>query len=278
MKGVWSMDLTDKIAVVTGGGGGIGEGVCLCLAREGAHVVVSDIKEDLAENVTAKVKEEGRKSLAVKTDVSSEDECNTLIDTAIREMGGLDILVCSAGTAGVQFMTPSDDATAVENISLEVWNTTMDVNLKGVFLTNRAAIPHFKRQKSGKIINISSDAGRKGGTTLPVYGASKAGVINLSQAIALQVAPFNINVNTICPGFIWTPLWAEGMKRLLEMRPEPVSISPEDAWNLMVKTTTPLGRPQMAEDIGNLAVFLASDLAKEITGQAFNVDGGVQLN
>ncbi|MBW2623043.1 MAG: SDR family oxidoreductase [Deltaproteobacteria bacterium] len=272
------MDLEDKIAVVTGGGGGIGEGVCLCLAREGAHVVVSDIKEDLAQSVSVKVKEADRKSLAVKTDVSREDECNALIDTAIREMGGLDILVCSAGTAGLQFMSSAENASDIENISLDVWNTTMDVNLKGVFLTNRAAIPHFKRQKSGKIINISSDAGRKGGTTLPVYGASKAGVINLSQAIAMQVAPFSINVNTICPGLIWTPLWAEGMKRMLEMRPEPVNVSPEEAWNLMVNTSTPLGRPQTPEDIGNLAVFLASDRAKEITGQAFNVDGGLQLN
>jgi len=272
------MDLQDRVAVVTGGGGGIGEGVCLCLAREGAHVVVSDIKQDLAQNVSAKVIEAGRKSLAVKTDVSREDECEALIDTAIREMGRLDILVCSAGTAGVQFMASSENATDVENIPLEVWNMTMDVNLKGVFLTNRAAIPHFKQQKSGKIINISSDAGRKGGTTLPVYGASKAGVINLSQSIALQTAPFNINVNTICPGLIWTPLWAEGIKRLLEMRSEPVDVSPEEAWNLMVNTSTPLGRPQTPEDIGNLAVFLASDRAKEITGQAFNVDGGIQLN
>jgi NAD(P)-dependent dehydrogenase (short-subunit alcohol dehydrogenase family) len=272
------MDLKDRVAVVTGGGGGIGEGVCLCLAREGAHVVVSDIKEDLARKVAAKVEETGRRSLAVKTDVSKEEECDALIETALREMGGLDILVCSAGTAGVRFMSSSENASAVENIPLEVWDVTMDVNLKGIFLTNRAAIRHFKQQKSGKIINISSVAGRKGGTTLPVYGASKAGVINLSQAIALQVAPFNINVNTICPGLIWTPLWAEGMKRMLEMRAEPVNVTPEEAWNLMAKSSTPLGRPQTAEDIGHLAAFLVSDRAKEITGQAFNVDGGLQLN
>jgi NAD(P)-dependent dehydrogenase (short-subunit alcohol dehydrogenase family) len=113
---------------------------------------------------------------------------------------------------------------------------------------------------------------------LPVYGASKAGVINLSQGVALQLAPHNINVNTICPGLIWTPMWAGGVDFMRKARPELKDVQPEVAFNLMIQNSVPLKRPQTPEDMGELAVFLASDAAKEITGQAFNVDGGMQLN
>ncbi len=268
------MTLKDQVAVVTGGGGGLGEGICLCLAKAGAHVVVSDIKQDLAGAVAAKVRGLGRKALAVKTDVTDEGQCRTLIESALQELGRLDILVCCAGTAGIEFMSPKEDATALENIPLETWNRTIDVNLKGVFLCNRAVIPHFKKQKRGKIINISSIAGRQGRELLPVYAASKAGVINLSQAVALQLAPYHINVNTICPGLIWTPLWADGVDFMRRARPELKDVPPEVAFNLMVQNQVPFKRAQTPEDMGELAVFLASDAAKEITGQAINVDGG----
>lgn len=272
------MNLKDQVAVVTGGGGGIGEGICLCLAEEGADVVVSDINEELAEAVSEKIKEIGRKAIAVKTDVRFEDQCKELIERAIREMGRLDILVCGAGTAAAHLMSPSEDGMNVENIPVEAWDLTIDVNLKGVFLCNRAVIPYFKEQKRGKIINISSDAGRRGGTLLPVYGASKAGVISLTQSIALQLASYNINVNSICPGLIWTPLWEDGIKRLIEVRPELKGTPPEDAFKLMVDNQIPLKRAQTPEDIGKLVCFLTSDLASEITGQAINLDGGAQLN
>jgi NAD(P)-dependent dehydrogenase (short-subunit alcohol dehydrogenase family) len=241
-------------------------------------LVVSDIKESSAMAVAAKVEGLGRNALTVKTDVRREDECRTLIDSALKEMGRLDILVCSAGTAGVHFMRSSEDAADVEHIPMEVWDLSIDVNLRGVFLCNRAIIPYFKQQKRGRIINISSDAGRRGVPLLPVYGASKAGVINLSQSIALQLAPYNINVNTICPGIIWTPLWEEGIKFMVKNRTELKGMSPEEAFNLMIQTSIPFKRPQTPEDIGNLVVFLASDRAREITGQAINVDGGSQLN
>jgi len=272
------MNVKDQVAVVTGGGGGIGEGICLCLAKEGAHVVVSDINMELAEAVSAKVKKIGRKAVAVKTDVRFEEQCQALIQRTIDEMGRLDILVCSAGTAAAHLMNASQDGMNVENIPVEAWDLTMDVNLKGVFLCSRAAISHFKKQKKGKIINISSDAGRRGGTLLPAYSASKAGVINLSQSLALQLAPYNINVNSICPELIWTPLWEDGIKRMIEIRPEFKGAPPEDAFKSMVETQTPLRRAQTPEDMGNLVCFLASDLARKITGQAINLDGGAQLN
>ena len=272
------MMLKDRVAVVTGGGGGIGEGICLCMARAGADVVVSDIREDLAKEVAAKIQGLGRKAIAVKTDVTDEGECKALVDTALQELGRLDILVCSAGTAGIEHMSPTEDAMALENIPLETWDRTIDVNLKGTFLCVRAVIPHFKKQKAGKIINISSAAGRQGRELLPVYGASKAGVINLSQAMARQLAPHNVNVNTICPGLIWTPMWAGGVDFMRKARPELKEIAPEDAFKMMVLNAVPFNRPQTPEDMGELAVFLASDAAKEITGQAMNVDGGMEMN
>lgn len=169
------MRLKDKVAVVTGGGAGIGEGICLCLAREGADVVVSDIQVDPAKNVASKVREMGRKALVVKTDVRSVDDCENLVETTLKEMGSLDIMVCNAGVSGVPDKEATD-ALDIENISPEEWDFVLDVNLKGVFLCNRAVAPLFKKQKSGKIVNMSSTAGRRA-NLLPPYCASKSGVI-----------------------------------------------------------------------------------------------------
>ena len=272
------MRLKDQVAIVTGGGGGIGEGISLCLSREGAHVVVSDLKLDLAEAVADKVRAQGVKALAVKTDVREEKECQALVDLALEKMGGLDILVCSAGVSGMGILTPSPETNLIENIPVESWDLTIDVNLKGIFLCNRAAIPHFKKQKRGKIVNVSSVAGRHGGATLPVYAASKAGVINLSQSVALQLAPYGVNVNTLCPGIIWTPMWAEGIRFIQQMNPALKEMSPRQAWEVMARGAIPFGRPQTTEDMGNAVVFLVSDEAREITGQALNVDGGTTFN
>ena len=142
------MRLKDQVAVVTGGGGGLGEGICLCLAREGAHVVVSDVQEGLAEKVSAKIQEAGQESMAIQTDVRIADEVQALIDTTIDKMGGLDILVCCAGVGGyasrgIEAETPL----TIENISEADWDMTIDVNLKGVFLCNKAVVPVFKEQK-----------------------------------------------------------------------------------------------------------------------------------
>jgi len=272
------MELENRAAIVTGGGGGIGEGICLCLAEAGADVVVSDVSEKRARGIADKVAETGRRSLAVRTDVRSESECRSLVDAALEQMGRLDILVCAAGTAGTHLMQPSADAADVENLPVEVWDLTMDVNLKGVFLCCRAAIPHFKKQRGGKIINIASTAGRRGGPILPAYGASKAAVIHLGQSMAIQLAPHNVNVNTICPGLIWTPLWAEGVGFMIKARPELKDVPPEQVFDSLVKSAVAFQRPQTPEDIGNAAVFLASDRAREITGQALNVCGGAQFN
>lgn len=272
------MRFENQVAIVTGGGGGLGEGICLCLAREGAHVVVSDVKLALAEKVAAKVRELGRQSLAIATDVRMADQCQELMDVSLREMGRVDILVCGAGVGGFEFRKDSDAPPTIENISEEDWDLTIDVNLKGVFLCNRAVAPHFKEQQAGKIINISSVGGRKGIDWIAHYSASKAGVIVLTQSVALQLAPYGVNVNTVCPGVIRTPMWDTGAMVLSKSYPPFQGMSPDEVFQAVVQTMIPMARPQTPEDIGNTVVFLASEEAKEITGQAINVDGGAFTN
>ena len=275
------MRLKDKVAIVTGGGGGLGEGISLCFAKEGADVVVSDVNMELAEKVAASVKEKGRRSLAVQTDVRNPAQVDELIKRTIDEMGALDILVCSHGVSGMTHREHDpDEPITLEGITEEDWDLTLDVNLKGVFLCNRAVTPHFKEKGGGKIINVSSVGGRKGSPQLFAYSISKAGVIALSQALAQQLAEYNVNVNTICPGIIYTPMWQEGAKLLAKMDPrfKDLDITPKDTLDFMVQMAIPFKRMQTAEDIGNSAVFLASDEASEITGQALNVCGGMHFN
>jgi len=267
------MRLTGRVAIVTGGGGGIGEGICRCLAREGADVVVSDLDANLADRVASEVKVDGRRALSVKTDVRKAADCQALIDTTLKEMGKIDILVCSAGVSGIRLN--SDVPDVIENLSEEDWDLTIDVNLKGVFLCNRAVAPIFKEQRSGKIVNISSMGGRRGTEILAHYCASKAGVIVFSQSVALQLAPFNVNVNTICPGMIYTPLWKYAAHALSFSIPQLKEMDEKEAFHAQARSVIPLRRPQTAEDIGNAVVFLASAEAENITGQALNVDGGV---
>jgi NAD(P)-dependent dehydrogenase (short-subunit alcohol dehydrogenase family) len=172
----------------------------------------------------------------------------------------------------------STEDLGIENISEADWDLTIDVNLKGVFLCNRAVAPYFKKKKYGKIINISSLAGRKGIAWIPHYSASKAGVIVLTQAVSLQLAPYNINVNTVCPGVIKTAMWDKGAQILVESDPTYKGMTRDEVFASVVEDMIPMKKPQTAEGIGNLVALLASEDANEITGQAINVDGGAIFN
>jgi meso-butanediol dehydrogenase/(S,S)-butanediol dehydrogenase/diacetyl reductase len=269
------MRLKDKVAIVTGGGGGIGEGICLRLAEEGADVTVSDINKDTAEKVAEKIRAKGQKVLAVKTDVSKPDQCRALVEETLKEMGRLDILVCCAGIMGFFHRKGKTWSIDIEDIPEEDWDLTLDINLKGVFLCNQAVIPHFKEQKSGKIVNVASIAGRQGVTFLTPYAASKAGVISLSQSMAQYMAPFNVNVNAICPGIIWTPMWEEGVQVLSQDGPDAIR---KEIFENIVQSQIAFKRVQYPEDMGNAVVFLVSEEAREITGQALNVCGGMRFN
>ena len=213
-----------------------------------------------------------RRSLVIRTDVRKAEECDELVAATLREMDNLHIMVCNAGVGGYP-KSDMEDFLAIENIKEEDWNMAIDVNLKGVFLCCRAVARHFKKQKYGKIINIASSSGRRGSALL-AYSASKGGVMILSQAIALQMAPYNVNVNTICPGQIWSPIWDVYLPVRYKDNPAYEGMEAREIFEKMTKGNTPLGRPQTPEDVGNAVVFLASEEAREITGQAINVDGG----
>jgi len=267
------MRLKDRVAIVTGGAIGIGEGISLCLAREGADIVIADIDMENAERVVGSIKKMGRRASKVKTDVRSSEDCEKMVAKAIEDMGRLDILVSNAGVSGIPANTGQGNPLDIENVTESDWDFVHDINLKGVFLSNRAVASHFKKQRYGKIINMSSTSGRRGSVLL-AYCSSKAAVIVMSQVVALQLAPYNVNVNCVCPGQVWTPLWDRHASLLAQSDPSYAGMTPKEIFDKITSSKTPLGRPQTVEDIGNAVAFLASDEAKEITGQALNVDGG----
>jgi len=282
------MRLKGKTAVVTGGSSGLGEGICNCMAREGANIVIGDIQEDLAKIVVENISQKGIKCLAVKTNVKNSEDCKALMEMAVKEFGQIDFLVCCAG-GGRDYEAPASDPeelgemnyNVIENLPEEVFDHIVDLNFKGVFLSNQAVAPYFKKLKRGRIVNISSVAGRvgvNGGAGMMTYSAAKAAVILMTQSIAHEMAPYHVNVNSVCPGIIWTPSWEENATLMSKTRPEFKGMTPEQVFMAIVKYEIPFGIPQTPEDIGNMVVFLCSDEAKEITGQAFNVDGGMRMN
>ena len=282
------MRLKDKTAVVTGGSSGLGEGICNCLAREGADIIIGDIQEDLAKTVSQNISKTGVKCIATKTNVKNSEDCKALMEKAVSEFDRIDFLICCAG-GGKDYEAPEPTAEeieganydAIENLPEEIFDHIVDLNFKGVFLSNQAVAPYFKKQKSGRIINISSVAGRVGvnaGAGMMTYSAAKAAVILMTQSIAHEMALYHVNVNSVCPGIIWTPSWQENATRMAETNPAFKGMTPEQVFMLVVKHEIPFGTPQTPEDIGNMVVFLCSDEAREITGQAFNVDGGMRMN
>lgn len=242
------MFLKGKVAIVTGAGQGIGEGIAKTMNEVGAQVVVSDINEDNCQKVASEI---GENALAVKCDVSVKSEVENLIDKTIEKFGKIDILV---NNAGIFPFKPFVEMTEEE------WKKVQDVNLKSMFLTSQAAVKSMK--EGGKIVNISSIAAFVGFEGLTHYCASKGGTNGFTRALALELAKNKINVNAIAPGAIDTP--GVGVAGNQDLIKQTVSAIP---WARM-------GKP---DDIANTAVFLASDMADYITGQVIVVDGGYTL-
>lgn len=265
------MDVTGKTAIVTGGGRGIGRGISLALARNGADIAVADIIADNALAVAAEVRALGRRAIGLALDVTDDLSVNAMIAQAIAEFGGIDILVNNAGVIGAAGWEERDTPNE------EDWDFIYEVNVKGIARVSEALTPHMRERGSGKIINIASIAGRQGSERNPPYSVSKAGAISLTQSQAFALARHNINVNAICPGLLWTPMW-ERITARGAMTPNPEGKTQRQLFEEAVLRQTPLGREQTPEDIGNLAAFLASDYARNITGQAINVSGGLFMN
>lgn len=270
------IDLSGRIAIVTGGASGIGRGISAVLAQQGAVLVIADLNEAAAQQAAAELAAStGQESHAVEVDVTSRQSVAALVETVLARSGRIDILVNNAGIVGAPGWEtrPRVDDTD--------WEMTLSVNLRGVVNVSEAVAEVMKQQRSGKIVNIASIAGRQGGAANPPYNISKAGVISWTQGHAMELAPFDINVNAICPGLLWTPLFARPVQRNIlrgEAPPRDDGDSLEDVFERQVQGRVPLKRAQTPEDVGRLAAFLASDDACNITGQAINLDGGIRAN
>jgi len=266
------MDVAGRVAVVTGGGRGIGLGISLVLARHGADVVAADVMVGNAESTVLEVKALGREAMAIAMDVTDADSVASAIDAVIEHFGRIDILVNNAGVIGAAGWEERDWHNEDD------WDVTYEVNSKGMATVIDATIPHMKGAGHGKIVNIASVAGRKPTTTSVPYAVSKAGVISLTQGYALRLAPLNINVNAICPGTLWTPMWERIATRNLTDEEKARGLTPKDIFDRTTVERTPLGREQTPEDVGNAVAFLASEAARNITGQSLNIDGGFVMS
>ena len=269
------MKLDDKVAIVTGGGQGIGQGIVHCLAEEGADVAVVDINGDNDRKVASEVKALGRKSLAIEADVTDSKKIAQLVQETIDSFGKIDILVNNVGGTG-KIYAAKTSLRFIDQKDAE-WDETFALNLKTQVLMCRAVVPHFLKQKSGKIVNIASIAGKMPAPLMMIYGAAKADVIYFTKTLAMELAEHNINVNCICPGLLYTPFWKRGLAAQLARLTEAKGMEPKDFFLKWV-SGVPLKREQTPEDIGRAVVFLASEDAKNITGQSLNVDGGMVID
>ena len=258
--------LQDRVAVVTGGAQGLGEALCLRLAREGAHVVVADLNLEGAERVAAQIAAQtGRRALAVKVDVTDEAQVAAMVARAVGEFGRLDVLVSNAGIL---------IAGAVDEIEADKWRKVVEVNLFGYFLCAKHAARAMKAQRSGVIVQINSKSGKRGSYKNSAYAASKFGGIGLTQSLALELAEYNVRVNAVCPGnLLDSPLWVDSLYRQYAKK---WGISEEEVRQKYVEQV-PLKRGCTYEDVCNVVVFLASDGASYMTGQAINVTGGQEM-
>ena len=246
------IDLSGKVAVVTGAARGIGEAIALRLAAAGCDVVVSDVLQDAMQAVAGKIEEMKRSALCVKADVSSMTDAENLIQKSMEKYARVDILVNNAGItrdALLMRMNESD------------WDAVIAVNLKGTFNCIKAATRTMLKQRSGKIINLASVVGVIGNVSQANYAASKAGIIGLTKSVAKELGSRNIQVNAIAPGYIDTD-----MTRVLSQEVKDAFVN-----------SVPLKRPGLPVDVANAALFLASPLADYITGQVIHVDGGMVM-
>jgi len=244
-------ELKDKVAIVTGGGTGIGKSIAVEFARVGAKVVVASRKQENLDNTVAEIKAIGGEAFAVVTDIRVPEQVDNLIKQTVDKYGKLDILVNNAG-AGFPVK--------VEELSPNGWDVIININLKGTFLCSVAAAKVMIPQKSGKIVNISSVAGLNGSPGMAHYGAAKAAVINFTKTCSVEWAPHNINVNCIAPGMIET----EGVRSQQILTDERAG----DA-----SKSVPLQLPGKVEDIANAAIFLASGLSDHISGETVVIRG-----
>jgi len=271
--------LQGKVALVTGGGQGLGQAICRRLAREGCNVVVADLNEETAVETAAAITQHLRDdaktdrsrpasrtaAIAVKVDVTDEAQVAAMVDHAVQEFGRLDILVSNAGIL---------IAEEISQFPAEKWRAVINVNLFGYFLCAKHAARVMKEQRSGAIIQINSKSGKKGSFKNSAYAASKFGGIGLTQSIALDLAEYGVRVNTVCPGnLLDSPLWVDSLYKQYAKK---WGITEEEVRQKYVDQV-PMKRGCTYEDVCNVVAFLVSDQASYMTGQAINVTGGQEM-
>jgi sorbitol-6-phosphate 2-dehydrogenase len=258
--------LHDRVAIVTGAASGLGEAIAYRLAHEGAHVVVADVDLSGAQKVAARLESQhSRKALALQVDVTDEPTVEEMVRATVAEFGKLDLLVANAGVL---------ESGAIVDMSAEDWRKVVEVNLTGYFLCAKHAARTMMQQRSGVILQINSKSGKKGSFRNSAYAASKFGGVGLTQSLALELAPYNVRVNAICPGNVLdSPLW---VNHLFKQYAERWRISEEEVRQRYIDMV-PLGRGCTYDDVANVVVFLASDQASYMTGQAINVTGGQEM-
>ena len=255
------MRLQDKVAIVTGGGSGIGRGISLRLAEEGARVMVADLDQTAAEHVAQEIASVDSSAAAVQVDVRKQDSVQRMVDATVKTFGGIDILV---NNAGVGKIIPFFETTEAD------WDFMFDVNCKGVLFCSQAVAKVMIEQgRGGKIVNLASQAGRRGEALVLAYCASKACVISMTQSMALALAEHKINVNAVAPGIVDTPFWEEVDKQFAKLLNMEIG-EPKRTFTQSI----PLGRIEQPADVAGAVAFLASADADYITQQCLNVDGG----
>lgn len=281
------MKLEGKVAMVTGGGAGIGQGIVMQLARASADVAILDISADTANETAKQVKALGCKALVIIADAADAGQAEAALKKTLDAFGKLDILVNNVGGESKYYHVKEGEPYSEE----QEWDDTVRLNLRTTMIMCHTIAPYFVERRSGKIVNISSVAGRppagsrapgmaaaggRGASFSPMmsYAVAKAGVIQFTRSLALQLAEYDINVNCVCPGSVYTPLYERSFPRRLAATPEAKGLGPREYFEKFVASRIPLGRGQTAEDMGSAVAFLVSEDARNITGQALNVDGG----
>jgi NAD(P)-dependent dehydrogenase (short-subunit alcohol dehydrogenase family) len=255
-----SQILAGKRAVVTGAGRGIGRSIALAFAEAGANVAVTARTASELEQLVSEIQALGRQSVAAPCDVTDSEQVQRMAQTVLEGLGGIDILVNNAGNAGShKFLTHPD----------ELWHRMLAVNLNSVYYVTKAFLPRLVEQHYGRVINVASIASRVGGSYIAAYTAAKHGVLGLTRALAAEMLPYNVTVNAICPGYVNTPMTDASVSNIAAR----TGMSQEQARAYLAKTS-PQNRLIEPEEVATIAVFLAQDSTRGITGQAINIDGG----
>jgi len=247
------INLKGKVALISGASRGIGKSCALYFAKAGANVTINYNKPKNLDKLVKECEKLRVRAVPYRADVTSVSDCKKLVEFVIKKLGRIDILV---NNAGVWTYAP------IDKMPDKVLNETLDVNLRGVFYLTREVVPHMKKQKSGNIINISSTAGQRGEAEHSHYAATKGAIISLTKSLATELAPWNIRVNCVAPGWVYTDMSKNALKSKERKR---------------ILSSIPLGRVGTTKEIAGAVLFLSSDLSSFITGEILNVNGGAVL-